>query len=746
MKNRSTPAPAGATAAAASIAYVRRINWLRGKDLCADMVAEAIKFSGDAMDRADLQATFRGRGVEQHVFVRPYFDKAQADPDMLEGFLAALSSTLAVAGPANDDPASMQDLTWDDCVGTPETVYMTEEVSPGEEWRMEVDKLLREANAKFLDALGTEIRDKGEISAAVPLLREVSASIPDLCRTAYASSETDLRESLQKLLTQVRRATGLAAIDTGDSYRKHTRDAERLIEKAISSIGGPAGTPPSGAEAEAGKPGHAVPPTPSDMAADGWMRGKALFCDMGEKIAANCDRCWFEDEYRERGVSMYLDAAKLALATIKAQPELEDGFCAALTGFIAANFNDVAPYTFAEIRALKPEQCGPGTGVSRGTETADTEGQRTEAGGPAAWRLAVEDHMDQVSGLAEAAVNLDMDATENGWAARLLLWEAQKHIKDEISILKTGRANDCYGQLWMPVRAKILGARDMKETHSALPKVTHAALDILDSACNLINAAEEREIAAKRALEDSGNSEPADDQPVFTDPVEQRLDSLLARLDVYMEGLEHVGIGDAAYGELHKLVAPHFWTARDLLNAHEPIDKTMSEILLLQAALLVFEPMLDDYNPGRPLVRECMALIRHFLDDGNVHSIGASPSPEPESPRLTAVPPHSASDDHPDPARLEVARQGATFIARLVSYFQQPNRQGTMGDLAAIGKSASVIISALSDFEDVEPLRARLEDALESASVILKDQPPAYWKTPGILRERMAAHDQRLAA
>lgn len=212
-----------------------------------------------------------------------------------------------------------------------------------------------------------------------------------------------------------------------------------------------------------------------------------------------------------------------------------------------------------------------------------------------------------------------------------------------------------------------------------------------------------------------------------TDSFEQRASALMEHVGIYLEALEHVGIGEPAYSTLHKQVLGLYHEARELVGAHAPANEIVAAIYLLHDRLFVFEPIMGEHNPGLPQVRACVALIGAFLegDAPNDASGGGQPPTDADG----------ESEQAPEPDRVEVARRAACFIDRLVAHFQQPGRQGTIGDLGAIRQSASVIISALSDpVEDSSSLAQRLERALEESSVVLDAQPPAYWKSPARVR------------
>jgi hypothetical protein len=100
--------------------------FMAGKGLAADMLERGQILGSSTTDHtAHLEAYYRGRGVPQDVFVRPYFDKIENEPALREGFMAALSEIMVNGEGANAE--HMREATYLDCVGGPETEYMSEE-------------------------------------------------------------------------------------------------------------------------------------------------------------------------------------------------------------------------------------------------------------------------------------------------------------------------------------------------------------------------------------------------------------------------------------------------------------------------------------------------------------------------------------------------------------------------------------------------------------------------------------------
>jgi hypothetical protein len=125
---------------------------------------------------------------------------------------------------------------------------------------------------------------------------------------------------------------------------------------------------------------------------------------------------------------------------------------------------------------------------------------------------------------------------------------------------------------------------------------------------------------------------------------------------------------------------------------------------------------------------DVLAVVSGLVDQ--ISTIADEASPLPEAPPLPGPDREESSgptdeNDFPGEERCEIARRGATFIARIVDHFKETGRAGTIGDLDAIAQAASVIMSAMADeIEGVASLEERLEAALNEASVILLDQSP----------------------
>lgn len=102
--------------------------FMAGKALAADLVEEAIALDDAGDDGGELEASYRGRGVAQNSFALRYLRQVIEQPDLLDGFSAALSCTLAAAGSANAAPEELRSLTFEDCIGGPNTKYISDEV------------------------------------------------------------------------------------------------------------------------------------------------------------------------------------------------------------------------------------------------------------------------------------------------------------------------------------------------------------------------------------------------------------------------------------------------------------------------------------------------------------------------------------------------------------------------------------------------------------------------------------------
>jgi hypothetical protein len=133
-------------------------------------------------------------------------------------------------------------------------------------------------------------------------------------------------------------------------------------------------------------------------------------------------------------------------------------------------------------------------------------------------------------------------------------------------------------------------------------------------------------------------------------------------------------------------------------------------------------------DPGLPLVRECVTLIKtYFGDSGDDLSGGSAPPAAPEG------------DPRPNTERLETVRQAGAFIYRVVDKFREGEHQAAPQDWAALHQAASVVMSGVGD--QVEPddsLAQRLDDAIDSASLLLQDQLPRHFLQGGALRAKDA--------
>lgn len=461
-----------------------------------------------------------------------------------------------------------------------------------------------------------------------------------------------------------------------------------------------------------------------------FMRGKALGVDLLKAVDVQKHDGEFEARFRPRGRRQNTEAMDRFLDHLRYDFGAQEGASAVLTGYLSCVMDGAVPVDLDYLHRHTYEEWAGGPDTVYADEVDDDEaGAPTSAQPLTGWRAEVATLIERAEDAMGSAVQIELDYN-NGPAARRLVYEAQKVLDAAANLLTSGTADAYFGEMDL-AESMILGARDMSGTHPGLQAMLQVAVDAFKAAADILDAAD-----LLPGTDDPRAPEGPTVAPVFSDPTEQRLDALLKQLDAYLEGLEHVGIGDA-YDKLHSMATCHFWDARNGLDEHN-VAVALAALPLLRDGLMAIEWLMGEGNPGWPLVRECVTLINQFLGDdgGGGDNGGDNDGPHP-SRDDGGTPSVDGGRDFPDDDRVEVAHQGVTFIDRLVSHFQKPGRQGTMGDLAAIRKSASVIMSALTDpVEEVESLRARLEDALESASVILQEQPPAYWKSPGILRQR----------
>ncbi len=100
---------------------------------------------------------------------------------------------------------------------------------------------------------------------------------------------------------------------------------------------------------------------------------------------------------------------------------------------------------------------------------------------------------------------------------------------------------------------------------------------------------------------------------------------------------------------------------------------------------------------------------------------------------LLAQAPGEAADDKvaseaATTARLEVARQAATYIMRLARVYRDDQQFSgfviTEDDLAAIEEAGRVVLNAVQLEDDPATLELELQDAMDRADTILMEQPP----------------------
>lgn len=227
---------------------------------------------------------------------------------------------------------------------------------------------------------------------------------------------------------------------------------------------------------------------------------------------------------------------------------------------------------------------------------------------------------------------------------------------------------------------------------------------------------------------EEGLEEPAPAEPevTFTNPIEVGMDAILSRIDMFLEGLEHVGIGDAAYTALHQEACPHFWTARELLDRHASSGAVMHPMRQLRDGLNKVAEVMGEDNAGRPLVDACLKplniLFRRSFDDVEITA-----------------------------DRSGVVTAAGRFISRMVGVLRTSAGEVQQRDWSALHEAASVIMSMEDPVEDTASLQSRLEVAIASASVIFEQQPPKHWREEKIVRQddvgkRIVASSELVAA
>jgi len=224
--------------------------FLAGVALCADMIQVAIDLDAagdDECDAASLWACVRGRGVQQRSFAAEFLNKITAQPELLEGFAAALSSHLVATGNGGEDPYQLKNFTERDHVGGPDTMYLEEEVevAPGEEWRRDVDKLLRKCNGTLTDALSVEGLEWGNGPSASMLLRQATEKLDAVIRRVYVDPADQLLGEVNDLQAFTVGAHSMNQVP--GTFYSHTKAALFALAKVVEILDMPAPAAPAAA-------------------------------------------------------------------------------------------------------------------------------------------------------------------------------------------------------------------------------------------------------------------------------------------------------------------------------------------------------------------------------------------------------------------------------------------------------------------------------------------------------------------
>lgn len=449
--------------------------------------------------------------------------------------------------------------------------------------------------------------------------------------------------------------------------------------------------------------------------------------------------------HRGRGIP-HANFVSAAVTSVADDHDALHGLTSAMSGYLAAaadgvllNPEDFAQATWEDIHG------GPNTVYWDEVDPAPPALATVHA--PEVWRLQVADIIEQVEGLIAAAAHMDLDYA-NGPFARQLLHDAQAKLDAHQDLLQHGKPDDYYGDCIIQVQSMVVGARDMQDTCVGFPAVLKAATDLLEKAATILDE------AGVRPPEPSGPSTPppaapADDAdsvevlpqgdpgPVSAEKADEwrlifleDLQKALAALDA----LEEIGEqGDScprvlrfAQRTLRQTIERMQAGALNQDTAITWCDELFYALALLQGAAAIC----DSSDASDVARRAVLLVIAPKVDAVCNHMFSLEFSADCGRTNR-----ERDTEDHLTDARFDTAVDAGNYLMRMTSYFQAATHSPEIRDWGAMHQAASVVVSALDDeVEGDASLATRLEVAIDSASLIFQEQPPAYWLAGGPLR------------
>jgi hypothetical protein len=130
------------------------------------------------------------------------------------------------------------------------------------------------------------------------------------------------------------------------------------------------------------------------------------------------------------------------------------------------------------------------------------------------WRAQVATLLASAQYAMQEAMGVESDEGNGPYAYQLI---ADAHSLIEASAVKLqGKPNDYYGAVILPVQAMLMGARDMSDSHRAIPAMLEPAIVALEEAAHILDVAEvhdrgERATRTAQPLANAPNASPEPD-------------------------------------------------------------------------------------------------------------------------------------------------------------------------------------------------------------------------------------------
>jgi hypothetical protein len=695
--------------------YSEREGFETGLRIAADLLYTARELK----DVGQLSAADRGRGIAQSAFAACFLNRARESDAVFQGFVSGLSGYLAAWAAGHQlTSEDLRQTTWDDVHGGPETVY----------WG-EVDPKLAPKTPHARDGAAAQADEAGHaperaepysarmFTKGAALLRDVAEKLRQNEQASYPSADDrpagvkqntePVEQMLETLAGDSDLRAGFTVALTALLGTVEGENAPFALEYLASLSPDdclPAGTGKNCDDPAPTPPAAPAAASPNEDAAPSWritvrdMLGPVQDAMGAVVTIENLDSAKNGGLVRHNlyGAQAILDAHASMLRT--GDPDDYFGSCilpvlARLEGTRTMEHTGLATDLF-----LRPA-CETLEAISKILDDASVEPKAPPLP-PTDEEIAafMKGKAKAADMVAEAIDISERGSDEAGLEAR---WRGK------------GKPQHAFARKYL---VELIERPELLDGFAAaLSNTVECAGRGNDSPDTMRALSFEDYIGGPGTNWDLGDGSTVDDvdssdaAPVFTTPQELGLDGILQRLDTYLEGMEHVHIGDEVHDVLHREAVGHYYEAREALDQHQPLGNVLNHMRALRDGLRVVADAMGELNPGWPLADACLRPLNMLFRR------------EKEDVELTWD-------------RVGIATEAGRFISRMTMVLRSDHDDVKPQDWDALHEAASVVMSVEDAMEDDVSLEHRLSLAISSASVIFEDQPPKHWREERTVR------------